>query len=196
MSAYTSTHVSLLARLVQGTDSTVWQEFQERYGELIRRFGRRQGLQPADCDDVLQDVLLALTRAMPGFVYDPALGKFRSYLKTIALRAVFKKKFQHRAPLPLEHIEEATRAASVDETIEQHWESEWRDYHVRRALKVAEAEFNATDRSAFERYAVAGEDARHVAEALGLSIDQVHQAKSRILKRLTRLIEQQVSEEG
>ena len=33
-------------------------------------------------------------------------------------------------------------------------------------------------------------------EALGVNVDQVYRAKSRILKRLAALVEQQVSEEG
>ncbi len=48
---------------------------------------RGQGLRPKDCDDLLQLVLLSLTRAVPGLVYDPARGKFRPYTKAIALRS-------------------------------------------------------------------------------------------------------------
>lgn len=196
VSASITTHATLLARLAQGTDPVVWPEFVERYGELIRAFARRQGLQPMDCDDVLQDVLLSLTRAMPGFTYDPSKGKFRSYLKTITIRAIFKKRCQDRGEVELEHIEEATRAAEIDDMVEQGWESEWRQYHVRLAWRAVATEFNAADRQAFERYAVAGVGAQAVADELGLSLDQVYQAKSRILRRLTELIELQVRDEG
>ena len=58
------------------------------------------------------------------------------------------------------------------------------------------AEFNERDRMAFTRYAVLGQSAAQTAEALGMSLDQVYQAKSRILKRLTERISQQVEEEG
>ena len=191
-----TTHTTLLARLADGGDRAAWGLFLERYGELVRAFARRQGMQLADCDDVLQDVLVALTRAMPGFSYDPAKGKFRSYLKTITLRAVFRRRFQNRGQVELEHIEEATRAASTDEAIEEAWESEWRRYHVRLALLTLSAEFNTVDRRAFQRYAVEGAEVRTVGEELGLSVDQVYQAKSRILKRLTQVIEAQVEDEG
>jgi RNA polymerase sigma factor (sigma-70 family) len=196
VSATITTHATLLARLAQGTDPVVWREFVDRYGELIRTFSLRQGLQPADCDDVLQDVLVALTRVMPGFVYDPAKGKFRSYLKTVTLHAIFKKRFQDRGPVELEHIEEVTRAAAADDAIEQGWETEWRQYHVRLAMRTIAVEFNASDRQAFERYALGGGAAADVAQELDLSVDQVYQAKSRILRRLTELIELQVRDEG
>jgi RNA polymerase sigma-70 factor (ECF subfamily) len=191
-----TTHATLLARLAKGVDPTVWREFLDRYGALIRGFARRQGLQPADCDDCLQDVLLSLTRAMPGFAYDPARGKFRSYLKTAALRAIFKRKLQGRGPVGLEHIEEATRAACTDDAVEETWEAQWRQYHMRLAMRTIEVEFNDTDRRAFERYAVGGGEAPAVASELGLSVEQVYQAKSRILRRLTELIELQVRDEG
>ena len=135
MLGQTTTHTTLLARLTDGRDPAAWREFDERYGELIRSFARRQDLQPADCDDVAQDVLFSLSKAMPGFRYDPAKGKFRSYLKTVTLRAIFKRNCQKPAEVALEHIEDATRAAALDTAIEEAWETEWRQYHLRQAMR-------------------------------------------------------------
>lgn len=42
---------------------------------LLAGFARRRGLQGADCDDLVQDVLMALVKAMPGFRYDPHKGR-------------------------------------------------------------------------------------------------------------------------
>ncbi len=190
------THVTLLARLSDGSDPRAWEEFHARYFELIRNFARRRGQQPADCDDIAQEVLLSLSKALPGFRYDPAKGKFRSYLKTVTLRTVFRKSCQKRGAIDLEHIEEATQAAERDVEIEAAWEEEWRQYHLRQAMQTISTEFGPADRKAFERYAVAGQDARAVAEELDLSVDQVYQAKSRILRRLETLIDAQVRDEG
>ncbi len=85
--AYT-THTSLLVRLSEGVDPGAWKDFHDRYQELIKGFGRRYGLQAADCEDAAQEVLLALSRSMGDFNYDPAKGKFRSYLKTVAVRII------------------------------------------------------------------------------------------------------------
>jgi RNA polymerase sigma-70 factor (ECF subfamily) len=196
MFAQTTTHASLLARLADGQDPAAWREFHERYDELIRGFARRQNLQPADCDDVAQDVLLALSKAMPGFRYDPTKGKFRSYLKTVVLHTIFKRAKRKPGEVNLEYIEEATHAATEDKDIEEIWEEEWRQYHIRLARRRIELEFSEADRAAFEAYALGGRDARETAQALGMSVDQVYQAKSRILKRLSELINQQVAEEG
>lgn len=188
-----TTHVTLLERLSGEGSPSAWREFYDRYGPLIRGFARRRGAQPADCDEVVQEVLTALTKAMPGFEYDPAKGKFRSYLKTVAMRALARKARQKRGDVPLE---DDVHASSSDSAGDEHWEEEWRQYHLRLAMKTIAVEFNAQDRAAFEDYALRGRDAKETADALGLSIDQVYQAKSRILKRMTQLIELQVKDEG
>ncbi len=195
MYAQTTTHVTLLARLSGGSDDAAWREFCDRYEELIRSFARRRGLSAADCDDVLQDVMLALTKSMPGFRYDPAKGKFRSYLKTVTLHALLRRTRQKGAGSPLQ-IGDGSVSRAVEDETEEVWETEWRQYHLRMAMKTIRTEFNAADREAFERYAVAGEDAAAVATSLSLSVDQVYQAKSRVLRRLGQVIARQVEEEG
>ncbi len=192
----TTTHVSLLARLSAGDDALAWREFCDRYGELILNFGLSRGLQRADADEVMQEVLLALTRNMPGFTYDPAKGRFRAYLKTVALRAIIRKFRQKAKPGANDRSDAALESAQADPEIEQRWDDEWRQYHLRLAMRTIRAEFGETDLAAFDRYVGEGRDASATASELGLSVDQVYQAKSRILKRLRELIAQQTAEEG
>ena len=180
----TTTHASLLARLADGQDADAWRDFEGRYGELIRGFARRRGLQNSDADDVLQEVLMAVSRNLPGFRYDPARGRFRGYLKTIALRAISKKMCQSRGEAAQELLDEQCREAATDPEVEELWESEWRQYHLRTAMEAARAAFNDTDLAAFDAYAGKGRAAEDVAAELGVSVDSVYQAKSRILRRL------------
>ena len=196
MIAQSTTHATLLARLTDGKESAAWDEFCLRYGDLIRGFARRQGLNPEDGEDIVQDVMVKLVQAMPGFTYDPARGKFRSYLKTVVLRAIFQRFSKKRGLRTVEDIESAADAATHDGDVEQRWETEWRRYHLRQAMRVIEPEFSPKDLAAFQAYAVDGKDAQVAAEALGITANQVYQAKSRILKRLGEVIEQQVTDEG
>lgn len=192
----TATHTTLLARLSQGSDGAAWAEFHERYGELIRRFARSRSMQASDCDDILQEVLLSLSKAMPTFRYDPTRGKFRSYLKTMVIHAIAKRMRQKSASTSLGSIEETTRNLGQDPKVENEWEAEWRQHHVRTALKVIESEFRPADVEAFRRYALQDHDPDTIAKDLGLSVDSVYQAKSRILKRLGTVIKEQIAEEG
>jgi RNA polymerase sigma-70 factor, ECF subfamily len=192
-----TTHPLLLARLGDQHDRAAWHEFCHRYGELIRNFARHQDLQPADCDDVLQDVLVALTTAMPGFRYDKSRGRFRSYLKTIALNAIFARRKARRREVAIDDVKSSAPGLAVkNEAIERIWDLQWRQYHLRHAMRQISAEFNEADRAAFTQYAINGLGAEETADALKMSVDQVYQAKSRILKRLSAIIEAQVSEEG
>ena len=186
-----STHESLLERLAATEDQDAWRLFCERYGALIRDFGRRRGLQPSDCDDLLQDVLVALTRSMPGFRYDPAKGRLRSYLKTVTQRAISRKTRQKRGEASLDPVEDDL-AADEAET----WEEAWRQYHVRRALRRLRKEFPESTLAAFDLYVLDGRSPDETSSMLGISIDSVYQAKSRVLRRVSKLVAEQVAEEG
>ena len=203
MLAQTTTHATLLARVTGGQDPQAWREFCDRYEELIRGFALRRGAIGADADDIVQDVLMSLAKVMPGFSYDPSKGKFRSYLKTAVIRAVAARFRQTGPARSIEMIGDPSdpglgrRTPVVGEhSDEESWEAEWRQYHLRQAMKSIQAQFSESDLAAFEAYAAAGRDASSVASELGLSVDQVYQAKSRIMRKLSIEIAKQVEEEG
>jgi DNA-directed RNA polymerase specialized sigma24 family protein len=78
------TPASLLERLRRPGDPDAWARFVALYMPLIYSWGRRVGLQEQDADDLVQDVLLALVRALPSFQYDRHKS-FRRWLRTITL---------------------------------------------------------------------------------------------------------------
>lgn len=193
-----STSATFIARLARGASQAEWYQFLARYGEPILSIARRHGLQQADCDDVLQDSMIEVTRSMKGF--DSSRGRFRNYLRQIVLRVTYRKvrqKYAESGQQPLdEHRIVGTRRLLACEHGEDVWEDEWRRYHVRQALRTIESEFSELNRTAFMMCTAHGQSPQHVAELLGISVDQVYQAKSRILRRLHAVIELQVAEEG
>src|SRR5262249_59612374 len=68
-------------------------------------------------------------------------------------------------------------------------EAEYRAYLVRRALELMQAEFQPTTWRAFWECVTAERPAAAVAAELGLSVDAVYAAKSRVLRRLRRELE-------
>ncbi|MBY0307467.1 MAG: sigma-70 family RNA polymerase sigma factor, partial [Phycisphaerales bacterium] len=145
-----STHITLLERLGGGVaveggehsprvvDQEAWRAFHERYGELIRAYARMRGVQAADCDDLVQEVMISLARVMQsGFVYDPSKGTFRSYLKTTVVRAIARRARQNRQGASLEESDAASPAAGPGaEEPDQVWEQQWRQHHTRLAMKA------------------------------------------------------------
>lgn len=192
----TTTHGTLLARVSDPTDATAWADFCAQYEEIIRAFSRRQGVFGSSADDIVQDVLMSLTKAMPGFEYDPAKGKFRSYLKTVVVRAIFRRRDRDRGGAPLSDLDDAGRLGVEDEALEAIWEEEWRQQHLRRAMRIIESEFNSNDLKCFQAYVVEGGDTADVAVLLGVSADQIYSAKHRILVRLRAVVAAQVEDEG
>ena len=83
-----TTRPTMLNRLRDAQDRQSWRQFFERYWRLIYSFARRCGLSPADSEDVVQEVVLEVFRAIPGFDYDRSKGTFRAYLRTITQRKV------------------------------------------------------------------------------------------------------------
>ncbi len=194
-SSATTTHGTLLARIADPSDTRAWGEFCRQYEEMIRAFARRQGVIGANADDIVQDVLLALTKAMPGFEYSPAKGKFRSYLKTVVVRAIVRRRERRAVAATLSELNDA-KPADDEEALDSIWEEEWRQQHLRRAMRIIEAEFSATDLSCFRAYVVEGQDAAEVARQLGVSTGQMYTAKSRMLARLRSIIAKNVEDEG
>jgi RNA polymerase sigma-70 factor (ECF subfamily) len=195
MPAQPSTHISLLDRLAHGRDSGAWADFHAAYGVLIHNFARRRNLRPEECDDVTQEVLLSLVKTLPGFRYDPAKGKFRSFLKTVTLRTIYQRTRRRRPELGQKQVEDAA-SPDEDAAAEAAWDAEWRQYHLRQALRAIEAEFGSKDCRIFRRYALEGCDARETAAAFETTVQKVYQIKSQILRRLSELIDAQIEEEG
>jgi RNA polymerase sigma-70 factor (ECF subfamily) len=82
-----STSSTLLWRLTRDpTDQAAWGEFVHRYSPMIYSWCRRWHLQPADAEDVTQEVSERVFRYIRG--YQRAKGKFRAWLKTVAAHAV------------------------------------------------------------------------------------------------------------
>jgi RNA polymerase sigma-70 factor (ECF subfamily) len=84
-----STRASLVLRLKDLQDQQAWAEFAEKYTPWIYQWWcRRKGLQDADSQEIVQEVLRKLARAMPRFDYDPSKGRFRHWLARIIKNAL------------------------------------------------------------------------------------------------------------
>src|SRR5437016_2160098 len=64
------TRQSLLLRLKRWDDSAGWQEFFERYWELIYNVARHAGLNDAESQDVVQETIIAVARKIGEFKTD------------------------------------------------------------------------------------------------------------------------------
>jgi RNA polymerase sigma-70 factor (ECF subfamily) len=174
------TSASLLDQ-ARGRDAVAWDRLVALYTPLLHAWLTAAGLQPADRDDLTQRVLAILVEQLPTFEHNGRTGAFRAWLRGIAVN--FLREFWRARP-----------AAGADSVLEQLadpagglsrvWD-EQHDRHVLHALmEMVRPEFTPSSWQAFRRVALDGVPARQVAAELGLSVNAVLIAKSRVLTRL------------
>ena len=78
-----TTRASLLLRLCDSEDHEAWVEFVKLYEPVIYRSLRRHGLQDADARDVMQELLLAVSRSIDRWEPRKQHGSFRGWLRRV-----------------------------------------------------------------------------------------------------------------
>lgn len=175
-----STHSSFLNRIRSG-DETAWFEFHEKYVRMIRYIGVQRGLTPAECDDLMIEVMVTFWKKMEQFVYDPEHGKFRSYLGTIASLLSLKILRDHRqdtAPLPADY------PAEVD-TAEME---EWRAYFWEKALEELRENVDTVTYQAFHMLFVQGRSVEEVSAVTRKSPNTLYGIRHRCIRKLKSII--------
>ena len=85
--SFSGTSPTLLGQLRQDpSNHAAWAEFLKRYSPRIYAWCRHWNLQPADAEEVTQNVLLKLVTKLATFAYDPSRS-FRAWLKTLTRHA-------------------------------------------------------------------------------------------------------------
>jgi RNA polymerase sigma-70 factor (ECF subfamily) len=177
-----TTPPSLLERIRTDPSQDAWQHFIDLYTPLFYSWARRLGLGEHDAADLIQDIFATLVEKLPAFSYDPRQS-FRAWLKTILLNR-WRNHCRHRAACPATTGAAALGDVAAPPEPPVFEEQEYRQALVGRALSLMQAEFQpATWRACWE-FVVRERPAADVAAELGLSVNAVYLAKSRVLRRL------------
>jgi RNA polymerase sigma-70 factor (ECF subfamily) len=183
------TPVSLLERLRDGTDQEAWRRLDELYRPLICRWVLRDPTLRDDADDLAQEVMAVLVRELPDFRRQ-RVGSFRRWLRLVTHNQVqtFRRKHRNRPRAVGEAPEDDPLAQLADPNSElsRLWDQEHDCHVLRRLLELLESDsqFEPATLQAFRL--VVFDDAKPAVAAgqLGLSVNAVLLAKSRVLKRL------------
>jgi RNA polymerase sigma-70 factor (ECF subfamily) len=182
------TSASLLKRLHLQPDAGAWQLLIDLYEPLIRGWLRRHDLQRADSDDLVQEVLCVLVKEIPGFEHNGRPGAFRSWLRAITvhcLRRSWRARLYRADAVGGSAWEEHLRQLEDPTSgLSRLWDDEHDRHVLRKLLAMIEPDFHPTTWQAFRRLVLDGVPAAEVAMDLGLSVNAVLIAKSRVLARL------------
>src|SRR5580765_6306156 len=130
------TRQTLLVRLRDHGDHSAWSEFVQLYEPAVYRLGRHFGLQDADAQDLVQDVLAAVARSINDRDPDRPQGRFRNWLFTVAKNAAcnqVRRKRDKLRGLGGTSFVARLEAISVDDPAETRFELEYRREIFRHA---------------------------------------------------------------
>ncbi len=175
-----STSPSLLFRLRSATDAVAWNRFIDLYTPLLMHWCRRLGMPDPDAADFTQEVIVLVLQQMPRFEYDGGRS-FRAWLKTVLMN-VWRKHQRTLARHPMKHVD-ADLFPKTDPVLFVD-EAEHRDYLVRRAITIMQSDFEPITWKACQEFVMKGRPAEEVAAELGISVNAVYLAKSRVLRHL------------
>lgn len=181
------TSLSLLDRLTRCTDDLSWEQFLSIYRPLIERQLVRMKIAAQDVDDILQETCKTVHQSLHRFTHNGRVGAFRCWLYSIVhqrasqyRRALNKQQGLGQGPMVADPIDDAN-------DLEAAWDVEHDRYVVQRLLTMIQPEFTKTTWLAFDMQSNQGQSPAQVAESLGISVNAVMIAKSRVLRRLRQL---------
>lgn len=181
------TRASLILRLQNADDITAWDQFAELYGPVVYRSARRLGLQPADADDCVQEVLAAVASSVAQWLQRDDRGPFRSWLFRIARNTAidFLTRRKHR---PWSEgggtANEKLNRLAISTNVSSRFDLEYRRELFLRASEMVRSQVSESTWQAFHRTSVQQQSAADVAAQLNMSVGSVYIARSRVMKRL------------
>jgi RNA polymerase sigma-70 factor (ECF subfamily) len=183
------TSLTLLEQLNRAGDEASWDRLVDLYSPLLRSWLLRYDVQPADADDLIQDVLLTVTKELSGFAHNQQTGAFRNWLRRIVVNRL-RNFWRKRGRDVVGGSDLAHRLSELEEPqgeLSQIWDREHNLHLVRQLFELIEPKFSDTTRTAFRRLTLDGATGDEVAQELGITLSAVFNAKSRVLRELRRL---------
>lgn len=185
-STWPTTQITLLRRVADQRDYASWDCFVRTYGPLVHRYCVRRGLQEADASDVVQDVLLQVSKGIGRFCYDARRGGFRNWLGTVTHRAMLKHLAKsHRSGVGAGDVVGAPpKDQECQRSLGEAWVESFNAHVYREAVSRIRLYFSEETWHAFEATFAQNRQPDEVAEELQRSVGWVYQAKSQVVRRL------------
>ena len=175
-----ATSATSLRRLRDPADRDAWGAFAESYGRRIYTWCRRWHMQDADAEDLTQGLLVDIPIKMRSFTYDPEMGSFRAWLKTVVRNALtdFVRGRVREGKANYESLASVEAEQDLIKELDERLERELMEEAMARVkLRVSRATWEV-----FRRTAVEQQPGKEVAAALKIPVAHVYVYKQRVLE--------------
>ena len=187
------TRDSLLIRIADPCDQGAWEQFARIYRPVVYNVARMRGLQDADAQDVAQQVLIAVARALPTWERRDESTRFRHWLCRIARNAtvnMLTRQPRDRAVGGDDIRPEVQVDNKLDGGLDSQLEREYRRQHFRKAAERVGSRADAITWQAFAITMIDGLSIPDAAAQLDRSEAVIYAARSRIIRRLRDAVKQ------
>ena len=187
-----TTRASLLFRLRDWADHEAWVEFVSLYEPVAYRLLRRHGLQDADAREVVQQLLIAVSRSIDRWDPDKDRGTFRAWLRRVTRNMVINwlkargRSVNAAGGSDMLAMLDMLPADAAPETSE--FDQELRRALFQRAAEEVKQEVQPATWQAFWETAVLGTSTADAAKKLKMEVGAVRVAKCRVLARLRAVV--------
>jgi RNA polymerase sigma factor (sigma-70 family) len=182
------TTTELLDGLHKPGNQSAWDEFDRRYRPILFAFLRRMGVNEIDADDVAQETLVSFVRDYRENKYDRHRGRLRTWLMGIArcrladFRRAAGRRRAWRGGSAIEQLPDDDEAEAI-------WDEEQRRLIFEQAFHELRqtARFRERTLEAFDRVMLRHEPIELVSTQLGLTPQEIYNAKNRVVARLREI---------
>ncbi|MCG8651224.1 MAG: sigma-70 family RNA polymerase sigma factor, partial [Pirellulales bacterium] len=164
---------------------------------MIYRLARARGLQDADAQDLVQQVLISVAKAIPRWHRAETGVRFRHWLRRVAKNAILnalarqpKDRGGGSAMMDL-----LKKRPDPDRTAETQIETEYRRELYLQAAQQVRTSVRLETWQAFQRTVIEGQSVDTAARQLDCNVGVIYAARSRIIRRLREAVRRLEQEE-
>lgn len=174
-----NTPVSLLDKLTTPHAEEAWHRFVDLYTPLLYHWAQKMSIPADDIGDLIQEVYVHLLKELPEFQVNRR-GHFHGWLHVVFKNKALEWLRKKQKQLANGHLSDVYSYDTSSATVEL----EYRKYLTERILQILKDSFPETTWKACWESVVADRPAEQIAKELGISINMVYLAKSRVLRQL------------
>jgi len=186
---FPETRASLLAALGEEQPAqAAWREFYDRYAPAVYRVSRLRGLDANDAEDVVQQVMVTISRHIGTFEYDTSRGQFRHWVRRVTESRI--SDLCRRRPREVADANILDGRADDSPPIEELWAREWEVQDMLFCLDQVAGDIAPRRLEAFRNYVLDGLSAEDTAKRLGLTTGHVYVIRNVVINLMRKRMEE------